>query len=109
MLNCVLMKSIYLILFLFLSSCGLLSENNKPIEYNSESFNDFKISESPNYTNLNSWAVHPQADSEVFEGFNQKNEYLPVDTFLYIQHFLQIRIIPDGMQIFLMITPETMF
>ena len=75
------MKRIYLILFLFLSSCGLLSENNKPVEYNSESFNDFKISESPNYTNLNSWAVHPKADTKVFEGFNQKNEYLPVDTF----------------------------
>ena len=75
------MKKIYLILFLFLSSCGLLSENNKPVEYNSESFDDFKISESPNYSNLNSWAVHPQSDTKVFEGFNQKNEYLPVDTF----------------------------
>ena len=75
------MKNIYLILFLFLSSCGLLSENNKPVEYNSVSFNDFKISESPNYSNLNSWAVHPQTDTKVFERFNQKNEYLPVDIF----------------------------
>ena len=53
------MKKIYLVLLILLNSCGLLSESNKPIEYNSESFKDFKPSDPPDYTKTISWAVHP--------------------------------------------------
>lgn len=64
-----------------LTSCGLLSENNKPIEYNSESFKDFKISDPPDYSNIDSWAVHPEGDQTVFSDFTNSNEKLPVDIF----------------------------
>ena len=53
-----------------LISCGLLSENNKPVDYNSESFKEFKLSKAPDYTNLSSWAVHPSGDLSVFDDFN---------------------------------------
>lgn len=75
------MKNVYLLLFLFFTSCGLLSENTKPVQYSSESFVDFKVSESPDYSNTDSWAIHPKTETNVFEGFNQVKENLQVDTF----------------------------
>ena len=51
--------------FLSLTSCGLLSENSKPVNYNSESFKDFEISDAPDYSNIDSWAVHPSGDQQV--------------------------------------------
>ena len=67
--------------FLSLTSCGLLSENSKPVNYNSESFKDFEISDAPDYSNIDSWAVHPNGDQQVFNDFNQPNENLPVNVF----------------------------
>ena len=64
-----------------LISCGLLSENNKPVVYNTESFKEFKLSKAPDYTNLRSWAVHPNGDQSVFEEFNLDDSKLPVDVF----------------------------
>jgi len=64
-----------------LISCGLLSENNKPVDYNSESFKEFKLSKAPDYTNLSSWAVHPSGDLSVFDDFNLDSSKLPVDVF----------------------------
>ena len=75
------MKNVYLLLFLFFTSCGLLSENTKPVQYSSESFVDFKVTESPDYSNTDSWAIHPKTETNVFEGFNQEKENLQVDTF----------------------------
>ena len=75
------MKKIYLVLLILLNSCGLLSESNKPVEYNSESFTDFKPSNPPDYTKTVSWAVHPNGDLSVFNDFNQKKQNLPVDVF----------------------------
>jgi len=75
------MKKIYLVLLILLNSCGLLSESNKPIEYNSESFKDFKPSDPPDYTKTISWAVHPNGDLSIFDDFNQKKQNLPVDVF----------------------------
>ena len=64
------MKHIILILISFsLLSCGLLSESNSPIEYNSQSFDDFKPSAAPDYELLKSWAVHPDNKLEVFSDF----------------------------------------
>ena len=68
-------------LFLSISSCGLLSESNNPIEYNSSSFEDFKISDPPNYEILKSWAVHPENDSDIFFDIKYQNSKLPVDIF----------------------------
>ena len=51
---------ISILISLSLLSCGLLSESNSPIEYNSQSFNDFKLSDAPDYELLKSWAVHPE-------------------------------------------------
>jgi len=62
-------------------SCGLLSENNKPVVYNSESFKEFKVSKAPDYTNLNSWAVHPSGDQSIFDEFDFDDSKLPVDVF----------------------------
>ena len=75
------MKPFYLILFLLFNSCGLLSESNKPVVYNTESFKEFKLSKAPDYTNLSSWAVHPNGDQSVFEEFNLDDSKLPVDVF----------------------------
>jgi len=66
---------------LSLMSCGLLSENNKPVVYNSESFKEFKVSKAPDYTNLNSWAVHPSGDQSIFDEFDFDDSKLPVDVF----------------------------
>ena len=62
-------------------SCGLLSEKNKPVVYNSESYSEFKFSKAPDYKDINSWAVHPNGNHDVFKGFNQNLEDLPVDVF----------------------------
>ena len=62
-------------------SCGLLSENNKPVVYSSESFKEFKVSKAPDYTNLNSWAVHPHGDQSIFDEFDFDDSKLPVDVF----------------------------
>ena len=62
-------------------SCGLLSENNKPVVYSSESFKEFKVSKAPDYTNLNSWAVHPSGDQSIFDEFDFDDSKLPVDVF----------------------------
>ena len=64
-----------------LMSCGLLSENNKPVVYNTESFKEFKLSKAPDYTNLRSWAVHPSGDQSIFDDFNLNSSKLPVDVF----------------------------
>lgn len=80
------MKKIYLVLLILLNSCGLLSESNKPVEYNSESFTDFKPSDPPDYTKIVSWAVHPNGDLSVFNDFNQKKQNLPVDVFFYLSY-----------------------
>ena len=74
-------RVLVLLSFVFLSSCGLLSESNKPIEYNSSSFSTFKISEPPNYQNLNAWAVHPQSNSEILSEFETNEDKLPIDIF----------------------------
>jgi hypothetical protein len=75
------MKQVYLIFFLMLNSCGLLSESSKPVVYNTESFKEFKLSKAPDYTNLNSWAVHPSGDQSIFNDFNLDGSKLPVDVF----------------------------
>ncbi len=76
------MKHIISILISFsLLSCGLLSESNSPIEYNSQSFDDFKPSAAPDYELLKSWAVHPDNKLEVFSDFENENSKLPVDVF----------------------------
>lgn len=75
------MKNLYFILLLFFSSCGLLSEANKPIEYNSSMFSDFEISDAPNYKLLKSWAVHPENDIDVLSEFKSEEKKLPIDVF----------------------------
>ena len=64
-----------------LLSCGLLSESNSPIEYNSQSFNEFKPSAAPDYELLKSWAVHPENKLELLSEFENENSKLPVDVF----------------------------
>ena len=82
------MKKYVLFFYLtFFMSCGLLSEKNKPVVYNSESYSEFKFSKAPDYKNINSWAVHPSGNHDVFKGFNQNLEDLPVDVFFYLSNF----------------------
>ena len=69
-------------------SCGLLSEKNKPVVYNSESYSEFKFSKAPDYKDINSWAVHPNGNHDVFKGFNQNLEDLPVDVFFIFAFIL---------------------
>ncbi len=66
---------------LFLGSCGLLSESNKPTEYSSSLFSNFEISDPPNYELNKSWAVHPKIDSNILSEFKSKEKKLPVDIF----------------------------
>ena len=66
---------------LFLGSCGLLSESNKPTEYSSSLFSNFEISDPPNYELYKSWAVHPKIDSNILSEFKSKEKKLPVDIF----------------------------
>ncbi len=76
------MKYIFLIIISSsLLSCGLLSESNSPIEYNSQSFNEFKASDAPDYELLKSWAVHPENKLELLSDFENENSKLPVDIF----------------------------
>ena len=70
--------------FLSLTSCGLLSENSKPVTYNSESFKDFEISDAPDYSNIDSWAVHPSGDQQVFNDFTQLKENLYIKGFIVL-------------------------
>ena len=74
-------RILILLSFIFFSSCGLLSESNKPVEYNSSSFETFQISKPPNYKNLNAWAVHPSGDLGILSEFETTNEKFPVDVF----------------------------
>ena len=74
-------RILILLVFIFFSSCGLLSESNKPVEYNSSSFETFQISKPPNYKNLNAWAVHPSGDLGILSEFETTNEKFPVDVF----------------------------
>jgi hypothetical protein len=76
------MKYLFSILLSFsLLSCGLLSESNSPIEYNSQSFNEFKPSAAPDYELLKSWAVHPDNKLELLSDFENESSKLPVDVF----------------------------
>ena len=82
------MKHIILVLTSFsLLSCGLLSESNSPIEYNSQSFNEFKPSAAPDYELLKSWAVHPENKLELLSEFENENSKLPVDVFFYLSNY----------------------
>ena len=72
---------ISILISLSLLSCGLLSESNSPIEYNSQSFNNFKLSAAPDYELLKSWAVHPENKLELLSDFEDENSKLPVDVF----------------------------
>ena len=72
---------ISILISLSLLSCGLLSESNSPIEYNSQSFNNFKLSAAPDYELLKSWAVHPENKLELLLDFEDENSKLPVDVF----------------------------
>jgi len=75
------MKYYYIIFFLTLSSCGLLSESKNGTEYTSEEYGNFKPSPSPNYDLLKSWAVHPEKENKVLEEFINKDDLLPVNIF----------------------------
>ena len=59
------MKNLIFIILLIFNSCGLLSESNKPVVYNSSLFSDFELSEPPDYELLKSWAVHPELNSNI--------------------------------------------
>jgi len=75
------MKNLIFIILLIFNSCGLLSESNKPVVYNSSLFSDFELSEPPDYELLKSWAVHPELNSNIFSEFFQEEKKLPVDVF----------------------------
>ena len=75
------MRYLLILFFIFTSSCGLLSESNKPVEYSSSSFGDFKISAPPNYEMLKSWAAHPGKDLDIFSDLKNQENKLPVNIF----------------------------
>ena len=70
-----------LIILLNLYSCGLLYESNTPIAYKSQSFEAMKSPEAPDYTSLNSWAVHPNNKLDVLASFESEDPKLAVDVF----------------------------
>lgn len=75
------MRYLLILFLIFTSSCGLLSESNKPVEYSSSSFGDFKISAPPNYEMLKSWAAHPGKDLDIFSDLKNQENKLPVNIF----------------------------
>ena len=70
-----------LVILLNLCSCGLLYESNTPIVYKSQSFEAMKSPEAPDYTSLNSWAVHPNNKLDVLASFESEDPKLAVDVF----------------------------
>ena len=75
------MKYLYIILTLSLSSCGLLSESTNEVKYTSEEYGKFKPSSAPDYKLLKSWAVHPKKNNEVLEEFINEEDLLDVNIF----------------------------
>lgn len=74
-------KAITVIFLCFYCSCGLLSESNKVIVYESSDFENLKTSQKPEYSNLDSWAVHPKKTVKELLGFENNKSKLPVDVF----------------------------
>ena len=70
-----------LIIFISLSSCGLLSEFNNSSNYSSEEYGNFKPSDPPNYDKLDSWAAHPEKENNELKSFANLNEKLNVNVF----------------------------
>jgi len=70
-----------LIIFISLSSCGLLSEFNNSSKYSSEEYGNFKPSDPPNYYKLDSWAAHPEKENNELKSFANLNEKLNVNVF----------------------------
>ena len=62
-------KVIAALILYFFYSCGLLSESNKVIVYESSNFENLKTSQKPDYRNLDPWAVHQNNTVEQFFDF----------------------------------------
>ena len=74
-------KVIAALILYFFYSCGLLSESNKVIVYESSNFENLKTSQKPDYRNLDPWAVHPNKTVEQLIDFENNKSKLPVDVF----------------------------
>ena len=74
-------KVISALILYFFYSCGLLSESNKVIVYESSNFENLKTSQKPDYRNLDPWAVHPNKTVEQLIDFENNQSKLPVDVF----------------------------
>ena len=59
MLSKIIKFKLTLLLTIFFCSCGLLKESNNEIIYNSIDHDQYKPVVKPDYSNLNSWLVHP--------------------------------------------------
>ena len=75
------MKYFIFVLIFSFSSCGLLSESVKEVNYTSEEYGKFKPSVAPNYELFKSWAVHPKKENIIIEEFINNEELLDVNVF----------------------------
>ena len=64
-----------------ISSCGLMYEPNKPINYKSQSFSKDNSPLKPDFKSIDSWAVHPNKKVDVLADFEQNEPKLEVDIF----------------------------
>ena len=101
MINKIIKFKLTLLLTIFFCSCGLLKESNNEIIYNSIDHDQYKPVIKPDYSNLNSWLVHPD--------HVEKNDFL-IDNdgkkepmfFLLPQHCFRTKKIQVGIPIFMM-------
>ena len=101
MLDKIIKFKLTLLLTIFFCSCGLLKESNNKIIYKSIDHDQYKPVIKPDYSNLNSWLVHPD--------HVEKNDFLidndgkkRADVFFIAPTLFSDKKIPIGIPIFMM-------
>ena len=90
-----------------LSSCGLLYEPSKPVNYKSQSFSKDNLPLKPDFQSIDSWAVHPNKKVDILADFEVKNLNLMWIYFLSTLLYIPTVKIYLGIQMYIMRIQKT--